>query len=515
MTRFTSVGWWPSRVLMAAMALSLAACTNSQTTLSFAAKVRAGWSPSAIEVRQGGQAVVELGLIWVSDESPPSVTFSAPPGVRVSSPGASSCTISGDDCTAQLKVTIDAEAGAAVGDGLVVATVTLKYDDNKAESVAATLQLRVVSAANAELAVEVQGNGRVTSNPPGLECSAAIQPCVRSFDTGATATLLATPDPGWRVEFVDGDCRVVGGIGAQTLSVVLQPNGTSRCQVRFTANRRVEMAVSGPGSVQLGSNVCPPVCAVDLGSAAGTTLAALPAVGSRLVAWSGDCSGTSAEQSIQFASLGRALAQCTATFASNTATTTGNLILNPGFEQLVAAGDLPSLAGVWQGDATNTVPAEGGITPHGGARMLKFIATGQQATANLVSSQMWQIVDLQAWSTAIDAGGVSVDASAWFNRVTGGPNTDRRFDLRVLAFDTTDAGVPMRYQANSALAVQAASVNTTGAAWQQASLSMVLPPLTRAVLVEIYAYEDVLNDAVAPEFDGHFADDVVLTLTVP
>lgn len=201
--------------------------------------------------------------------------------------------------------------------------------------------------------------------------------------------------------------------------------------------------------------------------------------------------------------------------AAPTANSDANFLLDPGFEQLVAAGGMPSLAGVWQGDATNTVPAEGGIAPHGGARMLKFIATGQQATANLVSSQMWQIVDLQAWSTAIDAGGVSVDASAWFNRVTGGPNTDRRFDLRVLAFDTTDAGVPMRYQANGALAVQAASVNTTGAAWQQASLSMVLPPLTRVVLVEIYAYEDVLNDAVAPEFDGHYADDVMLQLRLP
>jgi hypothetical protein len=170
---------------------------------------------------------------------------------------------------------------------------------------------------------------------------------------------------------------------------------------------------------------------------------------------------------------------------------------------------------VWQGDATSTLAADNGIAPHGGATMLKFVTTGQQASAALVSSQMWQIVDLRAWATAIDAGGVRVDASAWFNRVTGGPNTDRRFDLRVLAFDTTDAGVPMRYQANGALAVGATTVDTTGAAWQQASLQLVLPPLTRVVLVEIYAYEDVLNDAVAPEFDGHYADDVVLALTVP
>lgn len=512
--RINATCWFRSPALLATLTLLLSACTNADWVGVLGAQVRASWHPAEVEIRQGQRAVVELGVDWVSRKGNAVVTVAEPPGVRVSSPGALQCTQVADNCSARQSIAIDVDAAAVVGDVFVVATAEYVDDLGKAASVA-DLRVRVIAAASTELAVEVQGNGRVTSSPAGLNCSAAVQPCVRSFDTGATATLLATPDPGWRVELADGDCQVVGGVGAQTLSVVLNPNGTSRCRVRFTTNRRVEITVSGPGSVQLGSNVCPPVCAVDLGSAAGTTLAALPAVGSRLVAWSGDCSGTSAEQSIEFASLGRALAQCTATFASNTATTTGNLVLNPGFEQIVAAGSLPSLAGVWQGDAASTVPAEGGITPHGGADMLKFVSTGQQASAALVSSQMWQIVDLRAWTAAIDAGGVVVDARAWFNRVTGGPNTDRRFDLRVLAFDTTDAGVPMRYQSNGALATQAASVNTTGAAWQQASLRLVLPPLTRVVLVEIYAYEDVLNDAVAPEFDGHYADDVVLTLTVP
>jgi len=472
-----------------------------------------------MDVSQGDQAVAELGLIWSTAGKLPTVTFTAPTGVQVSSPDITACTMVSGDCTATLNVTVAVDATAATGEVDVVAIVVYTDFHNRGpgfnDRTSAALRLRVAAPSTAQLSVEVEGSGRVTSIPAGLDCSAALQPCVQSFDTAASTTLLATPDPGWRVELVDGDCQVVGGVGAQTLSVVLNPNGASRCRVRFTANRRVEITVSGPGSVQLGSTVCPPVCAVDVGAAAGMSVAALPDVGSRLVAWSGDCSGTSAEQSIQFASLGRALAQCTATFASNTATTTGNLVSNPGFEQIVAAGSLPSLAGVWQGDAASTVPAEGGITPHGGARMLKFVSTGQQASAALVSSQMWQVVDLRAWTAAIDAGGVAVDASAWFNRVTGGPNTDRRFDLRVLAFDTTDAGVPMRYQSNGALATQAASVNTTGAAWQQANLRLVLPPLTRVVLVEIYAYEDVLNDAQAPEFDGHYADDVVLTLTVP
>jgi hypothetical protein len=39
-----------------------------------------------------------------------------------------------------------------------------------------------------------------------------------------------------------------------------------------------------------------------------------------------------------------------------------------------------------------------------------------------------------------------------------------------------------------------------------------LPPGTTYLLVEIYAFEDVRNDAVLPEFDGHYADDISLVL---
>jgi len=45
--------------------------------------------------------------------------------------------------------------------------------------------------------------------------------------------------------------------------------------------------------------------------------------------------------------------------------------------------------------------------------------------------------------------------------------------------------------------------------------SVELPPKTRYLLVEIQVSEDVLNDAEAPEFAGHFADDLSLVLQPP
>lgn len=198
------------------------------------------------------------------------------------------------------------------------------------------------------------------------------------------------------------------------------------------------------------------------------------------------------------------------------ATPGANLLVDPGFEDGVATGPVPSVPGSWRGDLATTVPAENDIAPHGGAAMLKFVATGNVASTNTVASQMWQLVDLREFATAIAAGDVRADASAWFTRVAGGEATDRRFDLRLLAFDGDPGSVAARYAGAAWIAEQVTSVMPAPGTWQQASVGLTLPPGTTSVLVEVYAYEDVVNDdGEASEFAGHYADDVSLVLTQP
>lgn len=194
---------------------------------------------------------------------------------------------------------------------------------------------------------------------------------------------------------------------------------------------------------------------------------------------------------------------------------TGNLIVDPGFETVVAAGGLPAAPGFWQGDASNVVNAESDIVPHGGAQMLKFIATGAVGSTNTVASQLWQAVDLRAYASAIGGGSARVDGTAWFNRIVAGTATDRRFDLRLLAFDGNPADAGARYAAGTWLAQQTATLDSEPFRWQQVQASLVLPPNTGYVLVEIYAFEDVQNDADGTEFAGHYADDVSLVLVRP
>ncbi|MBL0093697.1 MAG: hypothetical protein IPP50_15980 [Piscinibacter sp.] len=195
--------------------------------------------------------------------------------------------------------------------------------------------------------------------------------------------------------------------------------------------------------------------------------------------------------------------------------TTGNLIVDPGFETVVAAGGLPAAPGFWQGDASNVVTAEGDIMPRSGAQMLKFIATGAIGSTNTVASQLWQTVDLREYASVIGGGTAQVDAAAWFNRIVVGTTTDRRFDLRLLAFDGNPADVGTRYAAGTWLAQQAVALDSQAFLWQQVQASLVLPANTSYVLVEIYAFEDVQNDADGTEFAGHYADDVSLVLVRP
>lgn len=192
-----------------------------------------------------------------------------------------------------------------------------------------------------------------------------------------------------------------------------------------------------------------------------------------------------------------------------------NLLVNPGFESDVLNGLLPTAPGNWRGDRSDSVAAEQGIAPRSDTRMLKFVATADVPSSNNLTSQQWQIVDLTPYRSDIDAGRVRADASAWFNRVAGTAFTDRRFDIRLQAFSGDPSQLPASYVNPSGvrLAELTASLDSGGNTWQQAALQLQLPPGTTYVLVEIYAYEDVRNDAALPEFDGHYADDTALVLT--
>ena len=78
---------------------------------------------------------------------------------------------------------------------------------------------------------------------------------------------------------------------------------------------------------------------------------------------------------------------------------------------------IPRVPGIWQGDAAEITSGLGGVRPHEGARMLRFLATssdprGTPGTKQF-TSDLWRVVTLPAGLT----GGVRV--RAYFNAGTG------------------------------------------------------------------------------------------------
>ena len=144
------------------------------------------------------------------------------------------------------------------------------------------------------LVVVVQGKGRVTSSPAGIDCVSGS--CNAQFDSGASVTLTAAPAAGFSFSGWGSDCS---GPGTCTLtlskdatvfaSFIAQPPPPP-VQVHLT------VSVKGPGAVTgAGLNCGESVFTCDVMVATGTTvtLTANPAGATRFSGWGGACSGTS------------------------------------------------------------------------------------------------------------------------------------------------------------------------------------------------------------------------------
>ena len=193
-------------------------------------------------------------------------------------------------------------------------------------------------------------------------------------------------------------------------------------------------------------------------------------------------------------------------------------LANSGFENgLGTQTGLPGWFGAWQGSHRQAVGEESGITPHDGGMMLKFLASGPdgpaEAPADTVTSAQWQLVDLQPVLSLVRAGEAKVDASAYFNRVAGDGNTDDLFRLSVHAM----SGQPLQF-AGGVAALRSGFerellADADPATWESINVGGDIPSDSRYLAVGLHAVENRSDDAVAPEFDGHYADAVSLVVS--
>ena len=193
-------------------------------------------------------------------------------------------------------------------------------------------------------------------------------------------------------------------------------------------------------------------------------------------------------------------------------------IVNGGFEVAETIETvLPTTFGDWSGDGGSIVVSENGITPFEGNRMLKFDETSLGVHSAAASGDVWQLVDMSTLSTEIDAGLVSVWISARFNRIAGDSQTDTQFVLSAHALD----GLPDAFDDNSPsappfLASASATIFSDAdlSTWEFAMANLSVPSGTTYLGITLSARENVFNDTTAPELDGHYVDNVILTTHV-
>lgn len=145
------------------------------------------------------------------------------------------------------------------------------------------------SALPVALNVNVSGDGRLTSQPAGIDCGAT---CSAQFAASSSVVLTATPRQGQVLQSWGGACAEASG---NTCSLTLSQATTA--SARFTAQPRgfpLGVVITGSGAVrsQPAGIDCGNTCNAEFAEATVVVLTAQPTAGQVFQAWGGACRGT-------------------------------------------------------------------------------------------------------------------------------------------------------------------------------------------------------------------------------
>ena len=137
------------------------------------------------------------------------------------------------------------------------------------------------------LTVTTIGQGKVTSNPAGIDCGTD---CIESYASGTSVTLTAIPSAGYTFSGWSGDCA---GSGTCVLSMTAAKSVTATFNITPPLQFPLTVSIIGQGKVTSnpeGIN-CGIECSEEYTSGTYVTLTAIPAAGYSFTGWSGACTG--------------------------------------------------------------------------------------------------------------------------------------------------------------------------------------------------------------------------------
>jgi hypothetical protein len=164
--------------------------------------------------------------------------------------------------------------------------VVLDGEFNFKQCRAVFVEASIVAEAGLEskaLALEITGNGTVTSQPTGINCG---NDCTEDYINDTQVTLTPTPETDWRFEGWAGDCDSEGYVFV---------NSKKSCEAIFVeANAEpftLNIAITGEGSVTSEPTGidCGTICSKDYATGLEVALNATPDNGWEFEGWRGHC----------------------------------------------------------------------------------------------------------------------------------------------------------------------------------------------------------------------------------
>ncbi len=204
---------------------------------------------------------------------------------------------------------------------------------------------------------------------------------------------------------------------------------------------------------------------------------------------------------------------------------TYNPVVNGDFEipEAISVQGVPGQPGRWSGDLCQVVSAEQGITPYSGQHMLRFLdssAPKDRPQYVTTASQQWQIIDLRDILAEVKAGRVSVEASAYFNRIASTSEEDPQAiqAIYIHAFkgnvkDTRKLW-PHRSKHRTRSLVSEVLTDNDPQTWERADVILQVPAQSDFLIIEISTVIEAQEGRDIQSFQGHYADQVNVDLRV-
>jgi hypothetical protein len=199
------------------------------------------------------------------------------------------------------------------------------------------------------------------------------------------------------------------------------------------------------------------------------------------------------------------------------------ILLYEGFETGALPDPLgqPSKVERWSGDYTEIVGESSGVASAGGSQMLRFMRPdyrGKPISPPSRTSSVWRLIDLRPYQRHFADGGSVVQLSALLNACVYPDDRSYSAFVAIHALDAAMAAnassIDWRDLNSAALALTRSGMlplDRDPATWQRVDGEQRLPGNTEFLLIEI-GVKQSSETGIAIEFEGHFLDEVRLTL---